>query len=189
MRVSIIAAMSRNHVIGTRSGLPWHLPRDLKQFRTLTVGKPVVLGRRTLEHIGHPLPDRANVVLTRQTDFAGEGIRVAHSVSEALELARQEAERLGADEVMVIGGGEVYRAFLPVADRLYLTIVGGEFEGTATFPVAQLAQYRFAAVSQVSHPADAKNPHPLTFWQLDRIREDSAAPLPHGPLPGLLGVA
>jgi dihydrofolate reductase len=186
MRVSLIAAMGRNHVIGTDSGLPWHLPRDLRRFRKLTFGKPVVLGRKTLEHIGRPLPDRSNVVLTRQRDFAADGVRVAHSFAEALELARQEAGRLGADEAVVIGGGEVYRAFLSVADRLYLTVVAGEFEGTATFPVAELARRPFAVAGQESHPADEKNPYPLTFWQLDRLPDGTPTPVP---LPRLLGIA
>src|SRR5687768_7343851 len=102
MRVSIVAAMGRNRVIGTATGLPWHLPRELKQFRLLTTGKPVVMGRTTFDHVGRPLPNRANIVLTRQTGYAPEGVRVAHSADEAVEAARQEAERLGADEVMVI---------------------------------------------------------------------------------------
>src|SRR3954471_12951276 len=127
MLVSLIVAMGRNRAIGTATGLPWHLPRELKQFRAITTGKPVVMGRKTLEHVGRPLPNRANIVLTHRRDFAQQGILVAHSVEEALAVARLEAERLGANEVVVIGGGEVYAAFLPFVERLYVTVVEGEF--------------------------------------------------------------
>jgi dihydrofolate reductase len=169
MRVAIIAAMGRNHVIGTDGGLPWHLPRDLKHFRLLTTGKPIVMGRKTLAAIGRPLPNRTNIVLTRQADFAADGVLVAHTMDEALAIARREVERSGADEAVVIGGGEVYRAFLPLADRLYLTLVDGEFEGTATFPVAEFGALPFTETSSQHVPADARNPHAVTFVQLDRV--------------------
>lgn len=171
MRISIIAAMARNRVIGTEAGLPWHLPRELKQFRTLTTGKPIVMGRTTFAHIGRPLPQRTSIVLSRQPDFAADGVLVAHSVAEALEVARREAERLGVDEVMVIGGAEVYRAFAPLADRLYLTVVEGDFAGTATFPLDLLAESRWAEVARQSYPADEKNPHAYTVWQFDRLAD------------------
>ncbi|HYH67769.1 MAG TPA: dihydrofolate reductase [Urbifossiella sp.] len=164
MRLALIAALGRNHVIGTDTGLPWHLPRDLKHFRALTLGKPIILGRTTFEQIGRPLPDRPNIVLTRRPSFAADGVVVARSAAEAMELA----ERLGADEAVVIGGGEVYREFLPRADRLYLTVVDGDFEGTTTFPVEALAGLSFAVTDVQRHPADAKNAHAVTFWQLDR---------------------
>ncbi len=168
MRVAMIAAMGRNHVIGTDGGLPWRLPRDLKQFRTLTTGKPVVMGRKTYESIGRPLPNRANIVLTRQTDFAAEGVLVVRTVDEALEVARREAARLGADEVCVIGGGEIYRAFLPLTDRLYLTVVEGEFDGTATFPWAEFAATPFTRTAEQHFPADPQHAYAYTFTQLDR---------------------
>jgi len=182
MRVTLIAAMGRNRVIGTDAGLPWHLPNDLKQFRALTTGKPIIMGRTTFTHVGRPLPDRANIVLTRQPDFAAAGIRVAHSVEDALTAAREEAARLGADEAMVIGGGEVYRAFAPLADRVYLTVVDGEFAGTATFPLDRFESFASAVVR--SHPADAKNPYPHTLWQLDRAAAQTA-----GTVSVMLGVA
>lgn len=169
MRIALIVAMGRNHVIGTETGLPWHLPRDLKQFRTLTTGKPIILGRKTLEAIGRPLPHRTNIVLTRQTDFAPEGVLIARTVDESLEIARREAERLGADEVVVIGGGEIYRTFLPLADRLYLTLVDCEFEGTATFPADELAAMPFAQTDSRHFPADDRHAHAHTFVQLDRV--------------------
>ena len=102
MLVSLIVAMGRNRVIGTATGLPWHLPRDLKQFRAITTGKPIVMGRRTFEHIGRPLPDRPNIVLTHRRDFAPEGVVVAHSVEEAIVIARCEAQYLRVRVVVVI---------------------------------------------------------------------------------------
>jgi dihydrofolate reductase len=188
MRVSIVVAMGRNRVIGTDAGLPWHLPRDLKQFRALTMGKPIVLGRKTLDQIASPLPGRVKVVLTRQPGYTADGARVAHTPDEALEAARQEAAQLGVDEVMVVGGGEVYRAFLPLADRLYVTVVDGEFEGTATFPADQLGG-AFTVSEQQSHPADAKNPHPHTFWRLDRAAAAAPGALAGAALLARLGVA
>ena len=180
MRLALIVAMGRNHVIGTDTGLPWHLPRDLKHFRSLTLGKPIILGRTTFEQIGRPLPDRPNIVLTRRPAFAAAGVSVVHSAAEALELAA----RSGADEAVVIGGGEVYREFLPRADRLYLTVVDGEFEGTTRFPVDVLDGLSFAVTDVQRHPADAKNPHALTFWQLDRAGDQQPGSL----LSELLGV-
>lgn len=171
MRITIVAALGRNRVIGTDAGLPWHLPRELKQFRALTTGKPIVLGRKTFDHIGRPLPDRANVVLTRRPDFAPAGVRVVHSADEALAAAREEAARLGADEVMVIGGEEVFRAFLPLADQLVLTVVGGEFAGSATFPVEEIERGTYTITGEQTYAADAKNPYPYTVWRLDRAAD------------------
>ena len=168
MLISLIMAMDRRGLIGTATGLPWHLPHDLKRFRAITTGKPIVMGRRTLEHIGRPLPDRANVVLTHRRDFAPEGIVVAHSVEEAIVIARCEAQYLRVTEVVVIGGGEVYAAFLPFVERLYVTVVDGEFEGTTLFPVEMVDWSKFGVTATEHHPANAKNPHPHTFWQLDR---------------------
>lgn len=165
MRLALIVAMGRNHVIGTDTGLPWHLPRDLKHFRRLTLGKPIILGRTTFEQIGRPLPDRPNIVLTRRPDFAPAGVTVARSAEEALAAAA------GAEEVVVIGGAEVYREFLPRADRLYLTVVDGEFAGTTVFPVDLLAALPLVVTAREHHPADEKNAHPVTFWQLDRAAD------------------
>lgn len=176
MLVSLIVAMDRRGLIGTATGLPWHLPRDLKRFRAVTTGKPIVMGRRTLEHVGRPLPDRANVVLTHRRDFAQQGILVAHSVDEAYSVARREAERLGVREIVIIGGGEVYAAFLPFVERLYVTTVEGEFEGTTFFPVEKIEWAKFAATATEHAPADAKNPHPHTFTRYDRRDANSLPP-------------
>lgn len=132
--VAMIAAMSRNRVIGVNNRLPWYLPEDLKRFKSLTQGKPLVMGRKTFESIGRALPGRLNIVITRDPHYQREGIRVCHSLDEALQLADHQALIDGADEIMVMGGGEIYRQALVVADRLHLTEVDVEVEGDAFFP-------------------------------------------------------
>src|SRR5436309_1567122 len=129
MRISIIVAMDRNGLIGDDRGLPWRLPRDLRRFRELTMGKPIVMGRTAHEHIGRPLPGRQNIVLSRRAGFAAPGCTVANSWDDALRLAG------GADELFAVGGNEVYRAALPRADRVHMTLVDGIFAGTVHFPL------------------------------------------------------
>lgn len=107
--ISLIVAMDRNRLIGNETGLPWRLPADLRRFRKLTTGKPIIMGRKTFEHIGGPLKDRLNIVLTRQTDFTYPGVVVVHSIEEAFHHAQQELPQWGGDEIMIIGGAEVYR--------------------------------------------------------------------------------
>lgn len=171
MQTSIIAAMGQNCVIGDDRGLPWHLPADLRRFRDLTVGKPVIMGRKTLELIGKPLPGRHNIVLTRQADYTRPGILVAHSMSEALEIARSLLPANGKGEAMVIGGAEVYRQALALADRIYLTIVMGTFPGSATFPLEEMAGMGWDLANETHVDADAKNPYPHVFYTLDRLRD------------------
>lgn len=132
--IAMIAALSRNRVIGVGNRLPWYLPEDLKRFKSLTLGKPLVMGRKTFESIGRPLPGRLNIVITRDRHYHREGIRVCHSLDEALQLADHQAMIDAAAEIMVMGGGEIYRQALPVADRLQLTEVDVEIEGDAFFP-------------------------------------------------------
>lgn len=134
VRLAMIAAMSRNRVIGRDNALPWHISVDLKHFKRTTLGKPVVMGRKTFESIGRPLPGRTNIVVTRQKDYRPDGVRVATSTASALALADEVAAADGADEVMVIGGEQLYRSLLPHAERLYLTEVDAEVEGDAFFP-------------------------------------------------------
>lgn len=189
MRLSIVVAMSRNRVIGTDRGLPWHLPRELKQFRARTTGKPILLGRTTFEHIGRPLPDRVNIVLTRRPDYAAEGVRIAHSTDEGLEVARQEAKRLGTDEIMVIGGEQVFRSYLPRVERFYITVVGAPLGGTRFFPVEELAGYSFLVSEGQIYPADAKNPYPYTVWQLDRVPAGTPGSVPGSTLDAVLGLS
>lgn len=129
MRISLIAAASENNVIGNHGNIPWNIPEDLQHFRTITLGKPIVMGRKTYQSIGHPLPKRRNIVITRQKDFKAEGCEVVGSLEDALQVAGKDSE-----EVFVIGGGEIYREALPKADRVYLTRVHATIEGDAYFP-------------------------------------------------------
>lgn len=126
--IALIAAMADNRVIGINNQLPWHLPADLKHFKQLTLGKPVLMGRRTFESIGRPLPGRLNIVVTRDRGFSPPGVVVAPSIEAALGHAEDAAE------VMVIGGASFYAQTLPLAQRLYLTLIHGEFTGDAFFP-------------------------------------------------------
>lgn len=134
-RVSLIAAVAANGTIGLDNRLPWRLPRDLQRFKALTLGYPVVMGRRTWESIGRPLPGRENIVVTRSTLFAAPGCRVAHSLEEALDTAGAAAE------AFVIGGGDLYRAALPLAQRLLLTEIRRDYPGDAFFPAFDRAQF------------------------------------------------
>ncbi|HEY9036736.1 MAG TPA: dihydrofolate reductase [Pseudomonadales bacterium] len=134
MRVSLIVGMADNGVIGRDNALPWHIPADLKYFKAVTLGKPIIMGRKTFESIGRPLPGRTNIVLTRQAGFEAAGVQVATTLDEALALARQQADADGADEVMVIGGAAVYAEALPRVERLYITRVHLRPEGDAYFP-------------------------------------------------------
>ena len=128
MRMSMIVAMAQNHVIGINHQMPWHLSADLKRFREITMGKPILMGRRTYASIGRALPGRTNIVLTHDRSFHAEGCVIAHSIEASLEAAR------GADELMIIGGSALYDAFLSTAQRLYLTLIHRSFEGDTLFP-------------------------------------------------------
>jgi len=129
MKISLIVAVSRNGVIGRDNQLPWHLPEDLKYFKSVTMGKPILMGRKTYDSIGRPLPGRTNIVITRDPDWRADGVEVAGSLQGAMTLAEQACASAGAEEIMVIGGEQIYRMTLPVADRLYLTQVDAEVEG------------------------------------------------------------
>jgi dihydrofolate reductase len=160
MTLSLVVAASSNNVIGSDGGLPWHLPDDLRHFKRLTTGKPVIMGRRTFESIGRPLPDRRNIVMTRQTDYAAHGCEVVSSVSEALELVH------GVDEVMIIGGGQVYRDFLPHADRIYLTRVRAEVEGDTHFP--EIEQTNWQLLTSQHHAADERHAYAFDLMVFER---------------------
>jgi dihydrofolate reductase len=134
-RISLIAALASNRVIGRQGALPWHLPEDLRRFKALTLGHPVLMGRRTWESIGRPLPGRRNIVITRQADYRPSGAEVFPDLGSALEALA------GAPEVFVIGGGELYAAALPLAHRLQLTELHQEVEGDAHFPPRDPAQW------------------------------------------------
>ncbi|WP_136248119.1 dihydrofolate reductase [Halomonas borealis] len=132
--VAMIAALSTNHVIGVDNQLPWYLPEDLKFFKRMTQAKPLIMGRKTFQSIGRALPGRLNIVVTRDAGFQAEGVRVCHDLDAALTLADQQATIDGVDEIMVMGGGEIYAQALAKASRLYLTEVAVELEGDARFP-------------------------------------------------------
>lgn len=153
--------MDKNRVIGTDSGkLPWHLPADLKRFKLLTIGKPVIMGRKTLESIGHSLPERKNIIITRNKNYKAPGCIIVHSPDEAL------AQTVDAPEVMVIGGAEVFAEFLPVANRMHLTLIDGEFSGAVYFP--QWDSKKWREVSREAHEPDEKNEHGYVFLVLER---------------------
>ncbi|NIR28194.1 MAG: type 3 dihydrofolate reductase [Gammaproteobacteria bacterium] len=160
MRVSLIAAMDQDRVIGVDNALPWRLPGDLRRFRQLTLGKPVLMGRRTYESIGVPLPERENIVITHDEEYAAEGCRVVQSVDEALRLCEPHPE------AMVIGGASLYRQTLPLAQRLYLTLVHHRFRGDTFFPVFESDAW--SEVERRHFAPDARNPFPYTFLILER---------------------
>lgn len=128
--VSVIAAIATNRVIGHGNQLLWHIAEDMKYFREVTRGHVVVMGRKTFESIGRPLPNRLNIVITRDQSFSAEGVMVCHSLEEALDFARQNE----SEEIFIIGGAQIYTQALPFTDRLYLTVVHKNFEGEAVFP-------------------------------------------------------
>lgn len=163
MTISLVVAASTNNVIGSDGGLPWHLPDDLRHFKRLTTGKPVVMGRRTFESIGRPLPDRRNIVMTRDPGFVARGCDVVSSVREALDLVSD------AEEVMIIGGGQVYRDFLSHADRIYLTRVQADVEGDTHFPDIDEAGWR--RVSSESHAIDEKHAYAFDVMVFERRPE------------------
>jgi dihydrofolate reductase len=132
MRLSAIAAMDRNRVIGKDNRLPWRISDDLKRFKALTMGHPIIMGRKTLESFGRPLPGRKNIVLTRNPEFRSEGAVPVSSIQEAIALCQSETPV--TDEAFVVGGEEIYRLAMPLTDRIYLTQVHGEFEGDTHFP-------------------------------------------------------
>ena len=160
MRLSAIVAMASNRVIGANNALPWRLPDDLKRFKQLTMGHTLVLGRKTYESIGRPLPGRTMVVVTRQKDYASEGVKVAHSVDEALALAK------GDSEVFIAGGAELYAQTMDRLDRLYLTRIDREFPGDTHFPEVDLSTWRL--IEQEHHPASTSDALPFAFLTYER---------------------
>ncbi|MAG57394.1 MAG: dihydrofolate reductase [Planctomycetes bacterium] len=160
-RITLIVAAARNGVIGRDGGLPWHLPEDLKHFKRETLGKPIIMGRKTHESVGMALPRRVNIVLTRRTDWTpAEGCVVAHSTDQALQLAGD------VEEVMVVGGAGVYAAFLERADCIHLTIIEADVDGDTRFPTPEPAEWH--VVSERVHPADDRHVHALRFQVLER---------------------
>lgn len=172
MIVSLIVAMDRKRGIGIKGRLPWRLSADLKRFRELTMGHHLIVGRKTYESIGKPLPGRQMIIVTRDHHYQATGGFVAHSLKEALALA----EARGESEVFIGGGAEIYAPALALADRLYLTAVAAEVAADTFFPPFDEAEWR--AVEQLDQPADEKNQYPFTFKVLLRQRSTASDALP-----------
>jgi dihydrofolate reductase len=160
MRLSIIVAMDDNHLIGKDNGLPWHLPADLAFFKKVTTGHSIVMGRKTYDSIGRPLPNRRNLVITRSANVSIEGCEVFNSIDSALQSAKEE------EEVLVIGGANLCKQVLDQADRLYITHIEGVFEGDTYFPDYDEGDWR--VISCDSHTPDEKNPHHYHFKIIER---------------------
>lgn len=160
MHVSLIVAVSSNNVIGKDNKLPWHLPADLKYFKNTTWAMPIIMGRKTFESIGKPLPGRTNIVITRNKDWKAEGAEVVHSIDEARKLAEQHDVK----EIFIIGGAGIFNSSIDQATRIYLTRVHHEFEGDAFFPNPD-AQWQLVNNKEVE--ADEKNAYALSFevWE------------------------
>lgn len=158
--------MAENRVIGRDNSLPWRLPTDMRHFMSTTMGKPVLMGRKTMESMKAPLPGRTNIVLTRDTSWQREGARVVHGLDDALALAEQQCLIDGQDELMVIGGADIYSLCLPLADRLYVTHVSGHPEGDVFFPDFDLDHWD--CVSRVEHTADERHSADFVIAQYTR---------------------
>jgi len=167
IRLALIAAVAENRVIGHRQALPWRLKTDMQRFKRLTMGKPVIMGRKTHESIGKALPGRTNIVVSAAGGVATEGVMVATNLGDALSVARRHARADGVDEVFIIGGEQVYRAALPIADRLYITHVDAAPEGDAHFDPIDPATWR--AVSSEPVPAGGNDTEATTFAVYERI--------------------
>ncbi len=161
--VSMIVARAENGVIGQDGKLPWHISADLQHFKKLTVGKPIVMGRKTYESIGRPLPRRTNIVVTRNPEWTAEGVLTAENLMSALAVAYEDAHRTGADEVMIIGGAQIYAQALAHAERIYLTEVHGTFAGDA---VLELDLTGWRQVSRNRHKSDASGGPDYSFVEL-----------------------
>lgn len=158
--LSLIWAMGHNQVIGIDNKMPWHLPAELTYFRKVTTGHPIIMGRRTFESIGRPLPGRTNIILTRDQSFTAEGTVVLHSLEQVLQ-------QYGDSGAFVIGGTQIYEQFLPVAERLYITMIDQEFEGDTFFPEIDWSEWRL--VNEEPGVKDEKNPYSYSFKVFDRV--------------------
>lgn len=163
MTLALIVAVAENGVIGRDGGLPWRLSGDLRYFKAVTMGKPIIMGRKTFESIGRPLPGRPNLVVSRTPGFSCAGA----DVYQSLEAAIADAEGMGKGEVMVIGGAGLYEAALPIADRIYLTEVHAKVVGDVTFPAFDRGEW--AETSRARHPAGEKDDHDHSFVIFERV--------------------
>ena len=164
--LSVIVAAAENGVIGRDNALPWHLPEDLRYFKRVTMGKPLVMGRRTFESIGRPLPGRTNIVISRNPHFRAAGVKVVPSLDDALQLARDIALAEDVGELLVIGGAQIYAEVIPRADRLYLTRVHAIVEGDAFLP--PINWHEWSESSRERHRGSGENPHDYSFLVYER---------------------
>lgn len=160
MIISFIVAMGKNRVIGSNNSLPWTLPADMEHFKKLTVGKAVIMGRKTFESIGKPLPNRKNIIITRDENYKAEHCIVVNSIDEALETVKDE------EEVMIIGGANIYGQFFPKANRIYLTIIDADFEGDTYF--LEYNKEGWKETEKEEHKADEGNKYDYAFLTLER---------------------
>ena len=167
MKLSMIAAMGQSRVIGIDNKMPWHLPADLQWFKKTTLGSPIIMGRKTYDSIGRPLPGRLNIILSRNPDLKIEGCTVVNTLSAAIEVAETVDN---VEEVFITGGAHLYEKFLQDADLLYLTLIDAEFEGDTFFP--DYTQYAWKEIESIDNPADEKNPYPYSFVTLERIKKE-----------------
>jgi len=170
MIISLIAAVAENNVIGKNNDLPWHLPADMKYFRDVTMGHSVIMGRKNYDSIPlkyRPLEGRTNIVVTRQKDFKAEGCIVVNSVEDALQEAGKKSSSVSR-EVFIIGGADIYRQTMEVADKIYYTKIHHSFEGDAFFPVINESKWKL--LSRKDIPADAKNKFPFSFCVYQRVK-------------------
>lgn len=158
--ISIIVAVAENNVIGKDNKLIWHLPKDLKHFKETTTGHFIIMGRKTFESNGRPLPNRTNVIITKDKNYKAEGCKIVHSLKEALDFAKNESE------VFIIGGGEIYKQAMPIADRIYLTKVHQSFEGDTFFPEINMNEW--TELSQQYFEPDERNKYPFSIITLVR---------------------
>ncbi|WP_332066255.1 dihydrofolate reductase [Bartonella sp. CB189] len=164
--VYLIAAVAKNGVIGCKGSMPWHLSTDLKRFKSLTVGKPIIMGRKTWDSIGRPLPDRLNIVITRNRKFTAEGAVICHSLSQACSVAKKFAFKNGADAICIIGGGEIFQQGLSIADKILFTEVLDFIEGDSFFPVFDKEKW---VITQTQYIPDGdKDSHPTRFIIYER---------------------
>ena len=163
MKISIIAAMGENRAIGFQGKIPWHLPADFKYFKDLTLGHPIIEGRKTFKSIGKALPGRTNIVITKDPNYKAEGCLIATSFENALTLAKDVE---GADEIFIGGGEQIYKLALPKADKIYLTKIHGTFEGDTFFPNLSEDEWRLESIEE--HAKDEKNPSDYAFCVYER---------------------
>lgn len=168
MTLSIIVALANNNVIGGGNTLLWKLPADFKHFKEITMGHPIIMGRKTYLSIGRALPERTNIIVTRQTNFTATGCIITHSLEDALAIATKSKNT--SDEVFCIGGGELYQQALPLAQKLYVTHVHATFEGDTYFPAINPTEWQ--EIAREPHRADEKNQYPFEFISFKSLRED-----------------